>query len=73
MPKQTMTRREAMRLIAGVPLVAGATGFPGAAHAADTKHRTEMPIARHTGIASSLLGIPLPRTTNSLSHANNEA
>jgi NitT/TauT family transport system substrate-binding protein len=36
MPKQTMTRREAMRLIAGVPLAAGAAGFPAAAHAADT-------------------------------------
>ena len=36
MPKQTMTRREAMRLIAGVPLAAGAAGFPAAAHAVDT-------------------------------------
>jgi len=35
MSKQTMTRREAMRLIAGVPLAAGA-GFPRATHAADT-------------------------------------
>ena len=35
MPKQTMTRREAMRLIAGVPLAAGA-GFPRVTHAADT-------------------------------------
>src|SRR5437870_5229908 len=36
MPKQTMTRREAMRLMAGVPLAAGAAGFPGAVRAADT-------------------------------------
>lgn len=36
MPKQTMTRREAMRLIAGVPLAAGAAVFPRAAHTADT-------------------------------------
>lgn len=36
MSKHTMTRREAMRLIAGVPLAAGAAGFPGAAFGADT-------------------------------------
>ncbi len=36
MTKHTMTRREAMRLIAGVPLAAGAAGFPGAAFGADT-------------------------------------
>ena len=35
MTKHTMTRREAMRLIAGVPLAAGAAGFPGAAFGAD--------------------------------------
>lgn len=35
MSKHTMTRREAMRLIAGAPLVAGAGGFPGAAFGAD--------------------------------------
>lgn len=35
MRKHTMTRREAMRLIAGVPLAAGAVGFPGAASGAD--------------------------------------
>ncbi|MBI2224097.1 MAG: ABC transporter substrate-binding protein [Betaproteobacteria bacterium] len=35
MSKHTMTRREAMRLIAGAPLVAGAAGFPGAAFGAD--------------------------------------
>jgi NitT/TauT family transport system substrate-binding protein len=39
MSNHAMTRREAMRLIAGVPLAAGAAGFPGAvsaASAADT-------------------------------------
>ncbi len=38
MSKQTMTRREAMRLIAGAPLVAGAAaaGFSGMANAADS-------------------------------------
>ena len=36
MPRKTMTRREAMRLMAGVPLVAGAAGLPRTAHAADT-------------------------------------
>lgn len=35
MPKHMMTRREAVRLIAGVPLIAGAAGLPRAAHAAD--------------------------------------
>lgn len=36
MAKQTMTRREALRLIGGVPLAAGAAGFAGIASAADT-------------------------------------
>ena len=36
MSKHAMTRREAMRLIAGVPLAAGAAGLPGTAVAADT-------------------------------------
>jgi len=36
MSKHTMTRREALRLIAGAPLAAGAAGFSGAASAADT-------------------------------------
>ena len=36
MPKHAMTRREAMRLIAGVPLAAGAAGFASAAAAPDT-------------------------------------
>jgi NitT/TauT family transport system substrate-binding protein len=36
MPKHTMTRRQALRLIGGVPLAAGAAGFAGAASAADT-------------------------------------
>jgi len=35
MTKQTMTRRAALRLIAGAPLAAGAAGFSGASHAAD--------------------------------------
>ena len=35
MSTQKMTRRTAMRLIAGVPWVAGAAGFPGNSHAAD--------------------------------------
>ena len=36
MSKLEMTRREAMRLLAGVPLAAGAAGWPGAARAADS-------------------------------------
>ena len=36
MPKHAMTRREAMRLIAGVPLAAGAAGFASAAAGPDT-------------------------------------
>ena len=36
MSTQKMTRRAAMRLIAGAPLAAGVGGFPAAAHAADT-------------------------------------
>jgi len=35
MSKHTMTRREAMRLIAGAPLAIGAAGFPGTAFSAD--------------------------------------
>ena len=35
MSKHTMTRREAMRLIAGAPLAAATAGFPGAAFGAD--------------------------------------
>ena len=35
MSKNTMTRRAALRLIAGAPLAAGAAGLPRAAHAAD--------------------------------------
>ena len=36
MSRQTMTRREALRLIAGVPVMAGTAGFAGAAQAADS-------------------------------------
>ena len=36
MSRHTMTRRAAMRLIAGVPLAAGTAGFSGIARAADT-------------------------------------
>ena len=36
MPPNTMTRRNAIRLIAGMPLAAGAAGFSGAAAAADS-------------------------------------
>lgn len=36
MSQHPMTRREAMRLIGGAPLAAGAAGWPGAARAADS-------------------------------------
>lgn len=36
MPKHTMTRREALRLLGSIPLAAGAAGLAGSAAAADT-------------------------------------